>query len=353
MTAPLPSTAPLLSTVTVLSTATLLSTWRFTDEQLAAIAVAAPEYTVRQVTAGSGAAVDAALAAHPDTQILYTGAAPGTVRAPAALRWIQLHSAGTDAAQASPVWHWPVPLTSGSGITSVAVAELTLTGLLMLRRRLVELVALRRDRHWPADRLGLAGDELYGSTAVLVGYGSVGRAIGRLLHAAGVRLRVVVDDPDRRRYSGYTAPDSGDPDGLLPNSWHHSDELAELLPLVDTVVLCRPASPHPVVGAAELDAMRPDSVLVNVGRGGLVDSAALARALAAGQLGGAYLDVTDPEPLPPDSPLWTEPRCLVTPHLGGTTRQAGRHGADLLTTNLARWRDGRPLLNLVSGRAAA
>jgi D-2-hydroxyacid dehydrogenase (NADP+) len=331
-------------------TATLLSTWRFTDDQLAAIAAGARGYTVRQVTAANGAEVDAALAAHPDTEILYTGAAPTSATAPAALRWIQLHSAGTDAVQASPAWHWPVALTSGSGITSVAVAELTLAGILLLRRRMVELVALQRERRWPADRLSLAGGELYGSTALLVGYGSVGRAIGRLLHAAGTHLRVAVDDPRRRAYGGYTAPQSGDPDGLLPHSWDHTEDLIELLPLADMVVLCRPTRPRPLIGAAELTAMRSDALLVNVGRGTLVDNDALATALAGGQLAAAYLDVTDPEPLPIRSPLWTAPGCLITPHLAGTTRQAGRHGADLLVTNLGRWRTGQPLLNLINGR---
>jgi phosphoglycerate dehydrogenase-like enzyme len=327
-----------------------LSTWRFTDSQLATIAAAAPGYTVRQVTAGDGAAVDAALAAHPDTEILYTGTPPTTTDAPAALRWIQLHSAGTDAAQARPVWRWPVALTSGSGITSIAVAELTLAGILTLRRRLPELIALQQRRHWPADRLGLAGEELYGSTALLVGYGSVGRAIGRLLHAAGVEVTVAVADPGRRTYSGYTAPRSGDPDGRLPAAWHRDDELPDLLPLADTVVLCRSASYRPVIGAPELSRLRRDALLVNVGRGGLVDGAALAAGLHAGQLGGAYLDVTDPEPLPTSSPLWTSPRCLVTPHLAGTTRHAGRHAAHLLASNLSRWRAGQPLLNLVHGR---
>ncbi len=331
-------------------TATLLSTWRFTDDQLAAIAARAPGYRVRQVTAGTGAEVDAALAAHPDTEILYTGAAPTSDTAPAALRWIQLHSAGTDAVQAQPAWHWPVALASGSGITSIAVAELTLAGILILRRRMIELIALQQERHWPAERLALAGGELYGSTALLVGYGSVGRAVGRLLHTAGIHLQVAVDDPQRRGYSGYTAPQSGDPDGLLPHRWHHTDDLPELLPLADMVVLCRPPRPRPLIGAAELTAMRPDALLVNIGRGTLVDSQALVTALTAGHLTGAYLDVADPEPLPTDSALWTAPRCLITPHLAGTTRQAGHHGADLLTTNLSRWHAGQPLLNLVNGR---
>ncbi len=333
-------------------TPALLSTWRFTDSQLATIAAAAPQYLVRQVTAGDGAAVDAALAAHPDTEILYTGVPPTATAAPAGLRWIQLHSAGTDAAQALPVWGWPVAVTSGSGITSIAVAELTLAGILALRRRLPELLALQQQRHWPADRLGLAGGELYGSTALLVGYGSVGRAIGRLLHATGVEVTVAVADPGRRGYSGYTAPGSGDPDGVLPAAWHSYAALPELLPQADTVVLCRPRSTRPVIGVAELSRLRDDAVLVNVGRGGLVDGDALAAALCAGQLGGAYLDVTDPEPLPDTSPLWSAPRCLVTPHLAGTTRQAGRHGAHLLVTNLARWRASQPLLNLVHRESA-
>jgi phosphoglycerate dehydrogenase-like enzyme len=133
---------------------------------------------------------------------------------------------------------------------------------------------------------------------------------------------------------------SGEPlDRLLP-----STGLPELLQACDVVVLCASlnrTSRH-LIGEAELGAMKPTAVLVNVARGGLVDEAALVRALTEGRLRGAVLDVTEEEPLPSQSPLWTTPNLIVTPHVSGHATESWRSAVGFFCRNLQLYLDGTP-----------
>ena len=131
------------------------------------------------------------------------------------------------------------------------------------------------------------------------------------------------------------------------------DGLDELLSASDYVVLCAPLTPETegLIGARELDLIGPGGVLVNVGRGGLVDTGALVEALGAGRLRGAMLDVTEPEPLPDGHPLWSEPRALITPHVANTRAQLDAALARRVEENVARFRAGEELLGAIDPAA--
>jgi D-3-phosphoglycerate dehydrogenase len=131
------------------------------------------------------------------------------------------------------------------------------------------------------------------------------------------------------------------------------DELPKVLSAADAVVLALPLTEatRGLIGAEQLAAMRPDAWLVNVGRGELVDTTALVEALSGGSIGGAALDVTDPEPLPEGHPLWALPNVILTPHVGATPPMSAGPFSHLLGENLRRWRAGEPLLGLVDADA--
>ena len=159
----------------------------------------------------------------------------------------------------------------------------------------------------------------------IIGTGSIGRALIELLEPFRVEVLAVT-----RRGR----------DGTIP-----IDRVGEVWPHADFVVIAAPSTPatRHLVGAAELAAMRQDAWLVNVARGSLVDTDALVAALAAGEIGGAALDVTDPEPLPDGHPLWTEPRALITPHVANPDATLRLYLASLVRENVRRFAAGEPL----------
>ncbi len=235
---------------------------------------------------------------------------------PDSIRWVQLPSAGVerwlDKVDRERVW------TSAAGAYGLPVAEHALALMLAGTRRLHECA---RATTWTAP----PARPLDGSTIAIVGAGGIGRALIGLLEPLDVEVLAVT-----RRGR----------DGTLP-----ADRLGELLPTADHVVIAAPATADTrhIIGAAELEAMRDDAWLVNVARGSLIDTGALVDALARGAIGGAALDVTDPEPLPDGHPLWTEPRALITPHIANPEATLRRYLARHVQENVARFANGEPL----------
>jgi phosphoglycerate dehydrogenase-like enzyme len=176
---------------------------------------------------------------------------------------------------------------------------------------------------------------LEGLTAAIVGYGSIGRAFARLAKAFGMRV------------VGLSR--SARPDGLA-DEVRPAGELAAVLGRADVVVVAAPHSAETdrMIGAAQLAACRRGAILINLARGGLVDQQALVAALRSGQLGGAGLDVTDPEPLPAGDPLWDCPNVLVTPHVAGSSGHVGRARlAAFVSGNVARFVADEPPAHVV------
>jgi phosphoglycerate dehydrogenase-like enzyme len=279
------------------------------------------------VEAGGGTLVGAAEDA--DALVWLTGDPAGLVeRLHPGVRWVQLASAGVehwfDAGAIDAERSW----TSAAGAYGETVADHALALALAGRRLLHECA---RATTWEEGR---QGRPLFGCTVAVVGAGAIGQALIRLLEPW--RCRIVAVTRSGRDVAGAHASLA-------------ADDLAAVWPEADVVVIAAPATgaTRHLVGAAELEQFRSDAWLVNVARGSLVDTDALVAALADGQLGGAALDVTDPEPLPDDHPLWREPRALITPHAANTEDIRRRTLADFTRDNVGRFVRGEELRGLI------
>ena len=218
------------------------------------------------------------------------------------------------------VGHTPDVLTETTADTAFALMAAAV-------RRLPEGEALVRAGEWgPWDPWHFLSGDLHGSTLGIVGMGRIGRAIAR--RAGGFDMQVL--------YTSRTAKD-------VPGATRVG--IDELLRGSDIVVVAAPLNDETrgMIGRAELALMRETAFLVNIARGPLVDTEALVEALAAGTIGGAALDVTDPEPLPPDHPLLGFPNCLVVPHIGSATLPARRAMARFAVSNLVAFLMGEPM----------
>jgi phosphoglycerate dehydrogenase-like enzyme len=241
-----------------------------------------------------------------------------------ALRVIQTLSAGVD-------WLLPsmptgVTLCDASGTRDVAVAEWVLAAILASTRMLGELRDRQREHRWEWRQ----SEELAGSTVMILGYGAIGAAVETRLAPFEVELIRVA----RRPRAGV----------------HSVGELTSLLTLADIVIVLLPLTPATsgMLDADLLALLRPGALLVNAARGPIVDTAALVELLQAGRVRAA-LDVTDPEPLPADHPLWDAPGVLITPHFGGDTPAADRRAFALVGQQVRRYIGGQPLANVVDG----
>jgi phosphoglycerate dehydrogenase-like enzyme len=252
------------------------------------------------------------------------------------LRWVHTMGAGVDGALTPEIVERDVILTRTRGLHDKPVSEWVLMLLLAVSKRLPELVLAQQARRWqPLD----VPVTLVGRTVGLVGYGEIGRAIAARARGFGLRLIAT-----RRRPQ--PAPEL---DALYP-----AEALPELLAQSDYVVICTPLTRETrgLIGERELRAMRPTAWLINVARGEIVQEDALLRALREGWIAGAALDVFSQEPLPPESPLWTAPNLLITPHNAGVRHpQFAAETLAQFIDNLGRYVRGEPLLNVVDKQA--
>ena len=207
---------------------------------------------------------------------------------------------------------------------------------------------------WPADFPGLVAEKCCGRTLGIVGYGSIGRRVARLADALGMTILACKRRPAIRREKECHFPGLvGDPEGDLPRAWFGPTQLAEMFAACDAVAVALPAAPSTVglIGAPELAALPAHAHFVNVGRGAVVDEAALIESLRSGRLAAAGLDVFAVEPLPADSPLWKLPNVFITPHVASYTRDQALVASEILVENLTRDLTGRPLTNIIDPEA--
>ncbi len=248
-----------------------------------------------------------------------------------ALHWIHWGGAGVDAAMFPQLIESDVVLTNSRGVFDGAMAEWVLGMIICFAKKIPQTFEYQSRCEWNY-RLN---ETVAGKRALVVGVGSIGRAIGRLLRAAGMQVEAI----------GRSARD-GEPDF---ERIHAIDDLHLHLSHSDYVVLITPLTPQTrnLFGAAEFEAMAPHARFVNVGRGALVVEEALLNALREGQIAGAALDVFVEEPLPPDSPFWTAPNCLVSPHMSGDFIDYPVVIAGQFIDNWKRYRSGQSLQNQV------
>jgi len=260
----------------------------------------------------------------PDTEFI------NALLASDALRWVQSAGAGYD------TWHFQELLRRGvrlstAHVNNVPIAEFVMREVMDRFQRADEWRAAAAEHRWEHHEWR----EVYGSTWLVVGVGAIGSAVAERARGFGCTVIGVRRNPDGREPV----------DEMIP-----PDALTAALPRSDVAVLTLPATDQTrnLVNDDFLAAMRTDAVLVNVARGSIVDEAALIRALDAGRPDFAVLDVVSEEPLPPDHPLWSHPKVVVTPHSSSGGHGRFARGADLFAENLRRYRAGEPLFHEVT-----
>lgn len=243
------------------------------------------------------------------------------------LKWVSTIYAGLDAFPLDVLRARGATLTNGVGINAIAVAEYAVLGVLAGAKRLDDVIRAHDRAEWLRDAPGKI--ELADTKAIVIGYGAIGKLIGDRLAAFGVEV------------TGVTR--SGSNGTLTPDAWRAR------LGDYDWVVLAAPSTSETkaMIGAAELKAMKPGAWLINIARGDMIDDEALLAALNAGTIGGAFLDPTNPEPLPADHPLWKAPNCMITMHLSGRSQtKMFQRAAAMFLRNLDAFRAGRPMENV-------
>ena len=222
-----------------------------------------------------------------------------------------------------------VVLTNGSGVGAIPISEHVVMALLAGLKGLPELLRAQDRREWLEGPPTNA--EMYGKRALIYGYGGIGRAIGDRLRPFGVTVTGVRRHP------------AGEAGVVAAEDWQAR------LPETDLLILSVPltSATNALVGNAELAALSKGAWIANIARGRLIDQNALIAALKSGHLGGAYLDVTDPEPLPPESELWSLPNVIITPHSSGATRKQIERATEIFIDNFDRYLRGDRLRNLV------
>jgi phosphoglycerate dehydrogenase-like enzyme len=252
------------------------------------------------------------------------------------LRWVHVHGAGVERIAALPkIQDGTVTLTNFKIQQGPEIADHAFALLLSLTRNMAAFHRAQEQGAWGRNDAKLPMIELRGRTLMVIGYGGIGTQVAERAKAFG--MKVIAIDPKDLPIS-QTLDRSGKP-----------DELDELLPEADVVVSCVPHTPQTdkMFGAAQFAAMKKGSYLINVSRGKIVDTEALVKALQDKTLAGAGLDVTDPEPLPVDHPLWKMPNVVITPHVAWASDQRPERQDELIRTNLARFARGLALKNRV------
>jgi phosphoglycerate dehydrogenase-like enzyme len=247
------------------------------------------------------------------------------------LRWVHAAGVGVEATLFPDMVASPVVVTNSRGVFDRAMAEYAL-GLMLAFAKGFPRTLQDQSRHVWEHR---ETEVLAGKHLLVVGAGSIGRAVSRLARANGLHVSAVAsrERPGDEDFSRIVA----------------SQQLGQVLPEADFVVIVAPLTPatRHLFDREAFTGMKPTARLINLGRGAIVDEAALLAAVEAGRIAGAALDVFAGEPLPPDSPLWSAPNLIVSPHMSGDYWGWERALVDLFLENLRRWLAGQPLLNVV------
>jgi phosphoglycerate dehydrogenase-like enzyme len=327
----------------------ILITLPLADELLAQITQVSDRFEVTLLPAREASEVPAD--AWEAVEVLYTMyALPQPEQAPK-LKWVQSYLAGVDKIIDEEIFKKEgIQLTTTSGANASQVAEHALTMMMALGHQLPEVFDLQRRAEWMTNKgAAYVPRELRGSTVGIIGYGSIGRQIARLLHNFGASVLATKRDVKQPEDHGYTPENMGDRDGDYFTRLYPPQAIRSMVRECDFVVVTVPLTrrTQEILGAAEIGSMKPGAFLVDVSRGGVVDHTALVAALTENLLGGAALDVFPQEPLPTDHPLWTLPNVIITPHVAGFSPEYNARANELLVENLYRYVANDPLLNPV------
>ena len=253
------------------------------------------------------------------------------------LLWIQATSSGIGQFVKRCGYDRSLPktlFTTARGVHAQPLAEFCLMSMLICSKKLLHIQHEQTRKHWER----YAATDLAGRTLGIIGVGAVGQEVAR--SARALRMHVI----------GVEQQTEGiEPTSLHLNELYPSDQLHEVLERLEFLVLAAPHTPttEKMMGKTELNLLPKGAVLINIGRGALIDEKALIEALSSGHLGSAFLDVFEEEPLPPQSPLWEMPNVLVSSHSASTSDRENRRITDLFCENLRRFLSGETLLNIL------
>ena len=277
----------------------------------------------------AGADPEAFRQAAPEADVMLVGAVPRELvqavfaMAPR-LQWVHVMWAGLDTLLFPELVESPVLLTNGRGVFARSLAEFAIAGMLWFAKDLRRMRRQQREQKWEK----FVVEELHGQRLGIIGHGSIGRAVAALATAFGMKVIGV----------GRASP---------------REEFHEVIETSDFILVSAPLTPETrgLIGEAEFRRMKPHAVLINVGRGPVVDEAALIAALRNGRIRGAVLDVFDEEPLPAGHPFWTMDNVLLSPHCADNTPTWLDEAMQLFVENFLRYANGEPLRNIVDKKA--
>ncbi len=268
----------------------------------------------------------------PEAEGIYGHIGRGEFPVAAKLNWVQLNATGFESLQFPEMENSQVIVTGISGLLAVPVAEHALALLLCLARGL-HLLRDQQSRHaWKV----VQGVELADMAALILGAGNIGRRLAGRLTALGMRHVRGIDPMPAPLSSGFH------------EIWG-LERLDEAVAEADVLFVCCPLTPETrdLIDAERIDLMPAGGMIINVSRGGIVNEAALLRAIQTGRLAGAGLDVTDEEPLPPDNPLWSEPGIIITSHSAGHSPWTRPRKMQRFLVNLHNWSEGKPMEDVI------
>ncbi|KIV95626.1 hypothetical protein PV10_03256 [Exophiala mesophila] len=309
------------------------------------------------------------------TLLITLAALPANREAAPNLKLLHLFSAGIDHWTNHPlVTDSDIDITTSSGIHGPPIAEWIIMTTLASSKRFGPLYEDQKNHAWGANRAALANVSDWVDKRVgIAGYGSIGRQAARVFSAMGATIHAYTASPrptaESRRDEGYRVPGTGDPDGTVPTAWYSGKDKASLHTFLrsglDAIIIALPLTPAtrhlfgkeefallaaPAPGSAEAGTRKIGSkgaFLINIARGAILDQVALTEALNDGTLAGAALDVTDPEPLPKDDPLWDAKNVIITPHVSGLGVEYYQRAYDVWIQNWDRQERGLKPFNLV------
>jgi len=329
------------------------SLWNMPDEDAERISTILPsDWELVRVRAEADGSGDGAPRMTPslleslkDTEVYCGfGIPPGVFAASESLRWVHSGAAGVGGSLFPEMLESDVIFTNSAGTHGVPVAEHAVAMMFYLARALDQVEASRRAGHlWDRDRIARSPSpvgELVDSVVCVIGYGGIGREVGRRAKGLGMQVWAVKRQP------------GGEPLEAVDRLFG-PEGLREALAGSDYVVLALPHTPETdgLIGAEELAVMKESAILVNVSRGRMIDEGALVEALRSRALRGAGLDVFWDEPLPPSSPLWEIDNVCITPHIGGVSPRFWERETELIVENTRRYLAGEPMLNVVNKQA--
>ena len=280
--------------------------------------------------------------AAPEADVLFNANSPMKltrevwVRAPK-LRWFHSLSAGVESSMFPELVASDIPVSNGAGVFARSLGEFVIASALHFNKDLERMKRQQREGRWEIFDVG----ELYGKTMGIIGYGAIGRCSAKLARAFGMKVVALRRRPELS---------SGDP---LVDKVYTNDQICNLMQESDFVVVSAPLTPDTrgMVGEKELAAMKPSAVIINVGRGPVIQEAALVKALEEKRILGAALDVFDTEPLPAGHAFYKLENVLLSPHTADHTPGWIESAVEFFLENFERFRKGEPLQNLVNKKA--